>query len=570
MKQIRYYMLAALATMMLVGCTEDNNMDAIPKPVPAGIPETDEVAKALSDIPGVTNVRLVDEENTADDDSEAGETESLKANRRAGETAYVPSYTFSFEQPIDHNRPELGTYLQSCRLRYKGAEKNVVVLTHGYNMEYYDTDLATQLDANQLNIEHRYFGESLPEAFDNLDMTYLNSNQQARDIHNIVSTLKKYLFKTGKWASTGTSKDGITTALQAYWSDYYKWTDFDVYVPFCAPFLTGTDYADGTHSCNDITPGTYLKDVCGYGYEAGSKEAIAYERLKKIPLLICTNAKIRAAANKAVYQAAPGSYQKILEQYNAKSPMSTGDQTKDVTAFALYTYYNALFGKFSYVQFYTWADLVPDLKPLEDGTATEEQWNFFMQFITWDYEEMKKYLADQQKKNTSQTMRRGLTKEEEQWDFLRFRRESPGAPYNIQAFTELGSADNDYSIANAPGSILKPADCEKVNYMFTAQALYEQCGKAGIYKQDGGKLMKDFRKWAETENTQPIIFVYAYNDPWTGGGIDDETVSQNPNMLVRVVDGTATHADAFLHRELYMKDSETKIVNALNKFLKLK
>ncbi len=549
MKQIRYYMLAALATMMLVGCTEDNNMDAIPQPVPAGIPETDEVIKALSDIPGVTNVRLVDEENTAD---------------------YVPSYTFSFEQPIDHNRPELGTYLQACRLRYKGAEKNVVVLTHGYSMGYYDTDLATQLDANQLNIEHRYFGESLPEPFDNLDMTYLNSNQQARDIHNIVSALKKYLFKTGKWASTGTSKDGITTALQAYWSDYYKWTDFDVYVPFCAPFLTGTDYTDGTHSCNDITPGTYLKDVCGYGYEAGSKEAIAYERLKKIPQLICTNAKIRAAANKAVYQVDPASYKKILEQYNAKSPMSTGDQTKDVTAFTLYTYYFALFAKFSYVQFYTWSDIVPDLKPLEDGTATEDQWNFFMQFITWGDKALEKYLADQQKKKTSQTMRRGLTKEEEQWDFLRFRRESPSAPYNIQAFTELGSADNDYSIANVPGSILTPADCEKVNYMFTTQALYEQCGKAGIYKQDGGYLMKDFRKWAETENTQPIIFVYAYNDPWTGGGIGDDIVAKNPNMLVRVVDGIATHTDAFLHRQLYTKDSETKIVNALNKFLKLK
>ena len=568
MKQIRYYMLAALATMMLVGCTEDNNMDAIPQPVPAGIPETDEVIKALSDIPGVTNVRLVDEENT-DDYSGAGETESLEANRRAGETAYVPSYTFSFEQPIDHNNPELGTYLQACRLRYKGAEKNVVVLTHGYNMEYYDTDLATQLDANQLSIEHRYFGQSLPEAFDNVDMTYLNSYQQACDIHNIVSTLKKYLFKTGKWASTGTSKDGITTALQAYWSDYYKWTDFNVYVPFCAPFLTGTDYTDGTHSCNDITPGTYLKDVCGNGYEAGSKEAIAYERLRKIPQLICTNAKIRAAANKAVYQADPVSYQKILEQYNAKSPMSTGDQTKDVTAFTLYNYYNALFSKFSYVQFYTWADIVPDLEPLEKGTATEDQWIFFMQFIVMDSKALDKYLADQQKKKTSQAMRRGLTKEEEQWDFLRFRRESPKAPYNIQSFTELGSADNDYSIVNTTG-YLKADDCLKVNYMFSTQALYEQCGKAGIYKQDGGYLMKDFRKWAETESTQPIIFVYAYNDPWTGGGISDEAISKNSNMLVKVVDGLATHTDVFLHREFYTKDSETKIVNALNKFLKLK
>ena len=130
MKKIRYYMLAALATMMLVGCTEDNNMDAIPQPVPAGTPETDEVIKALSDIPGVTNVRLLDED-TSDDYSNAEEVEDLEVNRRAGETAYVPCYSFSFEQPIDHERPELGTYLQACRLRYKGAEKNVVVLTYG-------------------------------------------------------------------------------------------------------------------------------------------------------------------------------------------------------------------------------------------------------------------------------------------------------------------------------------------------------------------------------------------------------------------------------------------------------
>lgn len=104
-------------------------------------------------------------------------------------------------------------------------------------------------------------------------------------------------------------------------------------------------------------------------------------------------------------------------------------------------------------------DIVPDLKPLEDGTATEDEWTFFMQFIVMDDKALDKYLADQQKEKTSQAMR-GATKEEEQWDYLRFRRESPRAPYNIQSFTELGAADNDYSIANTPGSILTPADCE--------------------------------------------------------------------------------------------------------------
>ena len=289
-------------------------------------------------------------------------------------------------------------------------------------------DLSKHLEANQLNIEHRYFGESLPEPFEDLTMTYLHADQQACDIHRIVNTLKKLLFTKGKWVSTGTSKDGITTALQAYYSDLNGWSDFDAYVPFCAPFMPGTIYTDGTFSCNDTMPGTYLKDVCGNGYEEGSQKAIA-----------------------ASYQAFPADYSLIVEQFNNKSEMSTGDLTKDLAAFAIQTYYNALFTKFSYVTYTKWAGLVPDLTPLENGTATEEQWDSFMSFYTMNAEKLLKKLDKQPQSEDAVT--RGATRSvtEDLWAFLNFRREDKSAPYSIQSFTELGAYDLDYSIVEGYG-----------------------------------------------------------------------------------------------------------------------
>lgn len=49
-------------------------------------------------------------------------------------------------------------------------------------------------------------GDSLPEPADNPSYTYFNAEQEAYDLHAIVQMLKKNLFKTGKWASTGTNK----------------------------------------------------------------------------------------------------------------------------------------------------------------------------------------------------------------------------------------------------------------------------------------------------------------------------------------------------------------------------
>lgn len=371
----------------------------------------------------------------------------------------------------------------------------------------------------------------------------LHADQQACDIHRIVNTLKKLLFTKGKWVSTGTSKDGITTALQAYYSDLNGWSDFDAYVPFCAPFMPGTIYSDGSFSCNDTMTGTYLKDVCGNGYEEGSQEAIA-----------------------ASYQAFPAYYALVVEQFNNKSEMSTGDLTKDLAAYAIQAYYSALFFKFSYVTYTKWAGLVPDLTPLENGTATEEQWDNFMSFYTMDDEKLLKKLDKQPQ--SEDVVTRGTTRSvtEDLWAFLNFRRKDKSAPYSIQSFTELGAYDLDYSIVKGTG-YLTELECERVNYQFTTQYNYQKIADEGIYKQDRGKLMTDFRRWTETETTQPIIFVYAYNDPWTGAGISDEAAQKNP-MIEKVVDVTATHIDDILNREYYTEESEQAITRALDKFLK--
>ena len=274
---------------MFTGCTEDDSMTEIQRPnqQPETV-ETDPVVKALAAIPGISDIKI-----------EYGNTYDAIEIKEGDKPKLDSVYVFFFEQPIDHYHPEIGTYRQQAQLNFKGFDRDVVVYTHGYKMgdKYLEkTHLTRCLEANELRIEHRYFGNSQPENVENMSYTYLNADQQAHDIHALVSTLKANLFKTGKFVSTGTSKCGITTALQAYYSDLNNWKDFDCYVPFCAPFMPGSIDLDGRFTCEDKQTGTYLINTCGNGYPEGSVEAVAHERIQKIPRLICTNAIVRKAA----------------------------------------------------------------------------------------------------------------------------------------------------------------------------------------------------------------------------------------------------------------------------------
>ncbi|MCB0803285.1 MAG: hypothetical protein KDB74_09305 [Flavobacteriales bacterium] len=147
--------------------------------------------------------------------------------------AYEAAYELKIKQPIDHKNPSLGYFYQRVFLSHVGFDKATVMVTNGYAKTRNSiTEPAALLNANQLNIEHRYFGKSVP---DSIDYTYLNLEQVAADLHHI-NELFRNIYK-GKWLSTGISKGGQTTIFYRYF--YPK--DVDVSIPYVAPINDGLE-----------------------------------------------------------------------------------------------------------------------------------------------------------------------------------------------------------------------------------------------------------------------------------------------------------------------------------------
>ena len=136
------------------------------------------------------------------------------------------TYDLMVKQPLDHQHPEKGYFSQWVQLRHKGFDKPVVMETHGYEMSRGRNEVEKILDANNIGVEYRYFGKSVP---DSVQWEYLTIEQATADLH-FVNQLFKQLYP-GKWFSTGISKGGQTTL-------YYKYFfpgDVDVAIPYVAP-----------------------------------------------------------------------------------------------------------------------------------------------------------------------------------------------------------------------------------------------------------------------------------------------------------------------------------------------
>ncbi len=122
-----------------------------------------------------------EEESTSEEESEERITEGsiknrLKALARVknvspvGGTNYFTSiYSFNFEQYIDHEHKELGTFSQRVEIGFNGFDLPNVYVSEGYLMSigngtYYqnENEIAFLLGCNYIFVEHRYFGESLP------------------------------------------------------------------------------------------------------------------------------------------------------------------------------------------------------------------------------------------------------------------------------------------------------------------------------------------------------------------------------------------------------------------------
>ncbi len=158
-----------------------------------------------------------------------------------GNDFFEATYKVMIEQAVDHENPEQGTFLQRVFIANKSTDAPVVFITEGYSGAYagiprYINELSPMLGANQVCVEHRYFGESWPDPVDWDQLTVRNA---AADQHNVVQLLKKYY--TGKWISTGISKGGQTVV-------YHRWlypSDVDASVAYVCPLNFGVE--DGRH-----------------------------------------------------------------------------------------------------------------------------------------------------------------------------------------------------------------------------------------------------------------------------------------------------------------------------------
>ncbi|MEW2612418.1 S28 family serine protease [Streptomyces sp. NPDC047880] len=142
-----------------------------------------DVADALRALPGL---RLIEERH----DAEPG----------------YRHFVLGLRQPVDHTNPAAGTFEQRLTLLHTAADRPIVLFSTGYHavLTPRRTEAAVLLGANQLQVEHRYFGTSRPAE---PGYTHLTVRQAADDHHRAVRLFRRLY--PGAWISTGSSKGGM-------------------------------------------------------------------------------------------------------------------------------------------------------------------------------------------------------------------------------------------------------------------------------------------------------------------------------------------------------------------------
>ena len=121
-------------------------------------------------------------------------------------------YKIMIKQPIDHSDTTQGFFYQKIFLSHKSTDRPMVMNVNGYiSFSNQISDWTKVLEANQIYIEHRYFGESKPDI---IDYEYLNISNATKDLHRIKEVFSD-IYKNG-WISVGISKGGLTALSYRY------------------------------------------------------------------------------------------------------------------------------------------------------------------------------------------------------------------------------------------------------------------------------------------------------------------------------------------------------------------
>jgi len=140
-----------------------------------------------------------------------------------GRNAYPPSgytvYELEIRQPVNHSQPDGATFEQHLELYERDLNAPMMMYVSGYfNYTYVspkDTYLAPAtaiVDGNQISVESRFFGDSVPHP---TLWKYATAWQEAADEHHVVQVFKS-LYRA-RWLLSGVSKGGEA----AIFHDYY-------------------------------------------------------------------------------------------------------------------------------------------------------------------------------------------------------------------------------------------------------------------------------------------------------------------------------------------------------------
>ncbi|WP_257452065.1 S28 family serine protease [Archangium lipolyticum] len=122
-------------------------------------------------------------------------------------------FTLDFEQPADHSNPQGERFLQRMTLFHSSGDAPMVMDTEGQAIfaEPIAAEPVYLLGANQITVEHRFYGTSRPASG---DWKLLTIEQASADFHRVVETFKPIY--GARWLSTGVFKGGTAAILHRF------------------------------------------------------------------------------------------------------------------------------------------------------------------------------------------------------------------------------------------------------------------------------------------------------------------------------------------------------------------
>ena len=436
--------------------------------------------------------------------------ESIEAFTPAwNNVGFTEFYEVFFRQPIDHNNPSVGTIKQKAFLFFKGFDRPTVMYTSGYGLSdawknYTHLDIAANMDANLIFVEHRYFGDS--KNLDDTRWDYLTIEQAAADHHAIFQSLKPLLPK--EWVSTGTSKDGMTSLFYRY---FYP-NDMTVTTVFCSPLMTSLYYKP---------IGTYLEEESGSDAERENMHAIYNKLLENLD------------DENNIYN----TYVQMCEKYNAQLQELHPEQTYPWFDSSLSTYVFSLpsffFSQFSYN---TAKERALNIPSADAEPEVILDYIYFRDILTqnglWKYDSP-------------------LTPAAEEEDY--YWKSWTDYPYYIQTAKQLGQLCYDFSrYESLIGEVPQNPN---------PSGLFEQ--DLWLYDTYDNSRIKDIRENFLPTTNCPILFYYAKNDPWTGARPDK--INESNTMLL--IGERGVHNQDLNNPEHFSADDKAQIMDFLARYV---